>query len=185
MLILCLPESSDSTDEHFSDAHSDPEEPSNGNRAASPIPRTRVERVDSEPAHGEVPGTDAYKLRTEDAVPDEITVNSPARSRASSIAPSPVSPTSQSVPKTIVDEADDSPDAATQHQTPRSRSNSHKADAAPDLIRKPDGTGAANPIPTVSAPSESAEPTEAAPADPVTQPQTYLQATGTPANPLA
>ncbi|MCJ1402074.1 hypothetical protein MMC11_005293 [Xylographa trunciseda] len=37
-----------------------------------PIPRTVVTRVDSTPSHGEVPGTDAYNIRTEDAKPDII-----------------------------------------------------------------------------------------------------------------
>lgn len=36
-----------------------------------PIPTTRVERVDSEPRHGEVPGTEAYEIRKGDAKPDE------------------------------------------------------------------------------------------------------------------
>ena len=35
-----------------------------------PIPRTVVTRVDSALSHGEVPGTDAYNVRTEDAQPD-------------------------------------------------------------------------------------------------------------------
>ena len=38
------------------------------------IPVTRVERVDDQPAHGEVPGTPAYELRTKDAVPDELEI---------------------------------------------------------------------------------------------------------------
>ncbi|MCJ1296489.1 hypothetical protein MMC34_008055 [Xylographa carneopallida] len=37
-----------------------------------PIPRTVVTRVDSTPSHGEVPGTNAYNIRTEDAQPDSI-----------------------------------------------------------------------------------------------------------------
>lgn len=37
-----------------------------------PIPRTVVTRVDSEPAHGEVPGTDAFNFRQGDAEPDVI-----------------------------------------------------------------------------------------------------------------
>ncbi|MCJ1386876.1 hypothetical protein MMC17_010004 [Xylographa soralifera] len=37
-----------------------------------PIPRTVVTRVDSTPSHGEVPGTNAYDIRTEDAQPDSI-----------------------------------------------------------------------------------------------------------------
>src|SRR6266480_3702726 len=52
---------------------------------ASPVPKTRVERVDDQPAHGEVPGTAAYKLRAKDAVPDEVEVIPDGqRSRASS-----------------------------------------------------------------------------------------------------
>jgi len=37
-----------------------------------PIPKTRVERVDSKPSHGEVPGTEAYEKRAQDAQPDII-----------------------------------------------------------------------------------------------------------------
>jgi len=37
-----------------------------------PIPITKVEKVDSEPSHGEVPGTEAYELRKGDAEPDII-----------------------------------------------------------------------------------------------------------------
>jgi hypothetical protein len=43
----------ESSDEHFSDASEGQPKRSN---ATSPIPITRVERVDDEPAHGEVPG---------------------------------------------------------------------------------------------------------------------------------
>lgn len=38
------------------------------------IPTTRVERVDDEPSHGEVPGTEAFDMRTADATPDEFEV---------------------------------------------------------------------------------------------------------------
>jgi hypothetical protein len=37
-----------------------------------PIPITKVEKVDSEPSHGEVPGTKAFELRKEDAEPDIV-----------------------------------------------------------------------------------------------------------------
>lgn len=37
-----------------------------------PIPKTVVTKVDSEPRHGEVPGTNAYRIRTEDAAPDVV-----------------------------------------------------------------------------------------------------------------
>ena len=37
-----------------------------------PIPTTIVTKVDSEPSHGEVPGSAAYDIRTQDAEPDVI-----------------------------------------------------------------------------------------------------------------
>lgn len=37
-----------------------------------PIPITVVSKVDAEPSHGEVPGTDAYDMRKEDAEPDVV-----------------------------------------------------------------------------------------------------------------
>jgi len=37
-----------------------------------PIPTTVVTKVDTEPSYGEVPGTDAYDMRKEDAEPDVI-----------------------------------------------------------------------------------------------------------------
>ena len=37
-----------------------------------PVPRMVVTRLDSKPAHGEVPGTEAYEIRKADAVPDVL-----------------------------------------------------------------------------------------------------------------
>jgi hypothetical protein len=37
-----------------------------------PIPVTKVERIDSKPSHGEVPGTKAYETRKGDAKPDMV-----------------------------------------------------------------------------------------------------------------
>ena len=37
-----------------------------------PLPTTIVTKVDEEPRHGEVPGTEAYNMRTEDAEPDVV-----------------------------------------------------------------------------------------------------------------
>lgn len=38
-----------------------------------PIPKTVVEKVEPDhPSHGEVPGTEAYEIRTQDATPDEV-----------------------------------------------------------------------------------------------------------------
>jgi len=59
------------SDDHFSDAQSGLERASGG---TSPIPLTRVEKVTDTPSHGEVPGTNAYEIRTADAVPDEVAI---------------------------------------------------------------------------------------------------------------
>lgn len=43
--------------------------------ASSPgvsIPKTVVTKVDEQPSHGEVPGTEAFNMRTEDATPDVV-----------------------------------------------------------------------------------------------------------------
>ncbi|KAI1619878.1 hypothetical protein EDD37DRAFT_613581 [Exophiala viscosa] len=45
-----------------------------------PIPETVVTRVDSEPAHGEVPGTEAHKMRALDAAPDIVEMDNGAGS---------------------------------------------------------------------------------------------------------
>lgn len=61
-----------------------------------PIPLTRVERVDSNPAHGEVPGTDAFEMRKEDAEPDVEEVVGDVKGTL--INPFPSAPLTQSVP---------------------------------------------------------------------------------------
>ena len=47
-------------------------EPQSAKSEEVPIPRTVITRVDSKPAHGEVPGTDAYDMRKGDAEPDVL-----------------------------------------------------------------------------------------------------------------
>ncbi|KAI1808374.1 hypothetical protein F4811DRAFT_502349 [Daldinia bambusicola] len=128
------------SDEHFSDAQSSPR---NSQGATSPVPRTRVEKVDDEPSYGEIPGTEAYNKRTEDAEPDEIAIMHDQKPQ--SISPDrPVTPGGHPIPKTVVDESADAPGSS----TPRYNENLRRADAEPDFIRKPDGTGEANPIPS-------------------------------------
>ncbi|KAI0468639.1 hypothetical protein F4859DRAFT_516803 [Xylaria cf. heliscus] len=129
-------EASDS-DEHYSDAQSSPT--GNSTRAVSPIPRTRVEKVDDEPSYGEVPGTEAYEKRTEDASPDEIAIIQDGQPQPTSNQA--VAPGNIAIPKTVVDEADDVPGSSTHDH----HEHMHQADATPDIIRKPDGTSEANP----------------------------------------
>ncbi|KAI1497374.1 hypothetical protein F5X99DRAFT_421420 [Biscogniauxia marginata] len=133
-------ESSDSED-HYSDAHSAPDA-SLG--AASPVPRTRVEKVDDEPSYGEVPGTDAYEKRTKDAEPDEIAIIEEGKPRSASVDETPPTPGGHPIPRTVVDQTADSPGSSSSHY----HEHLHQADATPDFIRKPDGTGEANPIPS-------------------------------------
>jgi hypothetical protein len=125
-----------SGDEHFSDAS---EGHASRNEATSPIPITRVERVDDEPAHGEVPGTDAYNKRTQDAVPDEVEiVPDGSRSRSAShvsMGDRPLTPGGTPVPKTVVEKID--PDQPSYGDVPGTHAHSLRlADAEPDVIVK-------------------------------------------------
>ncbi|KAK1636843.1 hypothetical protein BDP81DRAFT_29474 [Colletotrichum phormii] len=121
-----LANASDSED-HFSDAQSAPLSP-----GTSPIPKTRVEKVDDEPSYGEVPGTEAYRLREGDAEPDEIAIQEKGSSEASSTADS--APKSPVIPKTVVEEA---PGESGPHS--EEFLEKRKADAPADLVVKPDG----------------------------------------------
>ncbi|KAL2124651.1 hypothetical protein VTJ04DRAFT_1016 [Mycothermus thermophilus] len=126
-------ESSDS-EEHYSDAKSGPI--SSGR--ASPIPKTRVERVDDKPAYGEVPGTEAYRMREGDALPDEIAIipdpGNPTIPQPESVPRSPT-PGGRPIPKTVVEETPDTEGSIT-HPQKRER---RLSDAHPDVIVKPDG----------------------------------------------
>lgn len=129
----------ESSDDHFSSA-------SEGSKRLSvEIPITRVERVDDTAAHGEVPGTPAYNLRTQDAVPDEIEVvpegrrsrsATQSRSRshsALSMTSRPDTPGGSPIPKTIVERVDDKPAHGEVKGTPAFEMR--QADAAPDEVR--------------------------------------------------
>ncbi|CAO2657960.1 Nn.00g072200.m01.CDS01 [Neocucurbitaria sp. VM-36] len=126
----------ESSDEHFSDAS---EGRPGRSDATSPIPITRVERVDDEPAHGEVPGTDAYKMRTQDAVPDEVEiVPEGSRSRSASRVSAndrPLTPGGTPIPRTIVEKID--PDQPSYGDVPGTHAHQLRmADAEPDVVVK-------------------------------------------------
>lgn len=121
-----LAEASDSEDQ-FTDAQSAPTSPG----VSSPVPKTRVELVDNEPSYGEVPGTEAYEKREQDAEPDEIAVVSEIASEPT--PPTPLEPTD--IPVTMVEESvGDYPGQDTPQELEK-----HKADATPDLILSPNG----------------------------------------------
>ncbi|EED16555.1 conserved hypothetical protein [Talaromyces stipitatus ATCC 10500] len=129
-----------SEDDHFSDAiEGEPQSHSRkSSRAASPVPITRVERVDDEPRHGEVPGTLAYDKRTQDAVPDEVEiVPEGSRSRSSSRVREPTSPGGTPIPRTTVIKVDETPSYG---EVPGTDAyDKRKADAVPDLVLKTTG----------------------------------------------
>jgi hypothetical protein len=143
-LITCSVESSD---EHFSSASEggEPERLSSDNAPSSPIPITRVERVDDTAAHGEVPGTPAYKMRTQDAVPDEIEIipehqrsrsATLSRSRAASTLSAtsrPQTPGGSPVPRTVVEKVDNMPRHGEVEGT--LAHEKRLADAVPDEVR--------------------------------------------------
>jgi len=131
------------SDDHFSSASegggSGTGSPShNPHRLSTPsTPITRVERVDDQPAYGEVPGTAAYALRTQDAVPDEIEVvpdgqRSRSHSHASSLRPS--TPGGTPIPRTVVERVDDRP-AYGEVEGTLAR-DMRMADAIPDEVRR-------------------------------------------------
>jgi hypothetical protein len=116
--------------------------------AESPIPLTRVEKVDDEPSYGEIPGTLAYNMRTADAVPDEIeVVPEGTRSRSASRVSRPSTPGGTRVPKIVAEKLDH--DQPSYGDVPGTAAyEMRKADAAPDeIIRSPDyARSAANPF---------------------------------------
>jgi len=131
-----------SSDEHFSDASEGRKLPLQGedrSNATSPIPMTRVERVDDEAAYGEVPGTEAYEKRAQDAVPDEVEiVPDGLRSRSASVMlrteDRPVTPGGSPIPITVVEKIDDAPAYGEVPGTVAQQVRA--ADAVPDVILK-------------------------------------------------
>ncbi|KFY59154.1 hypothetical protein V497_04482, partial [Pseudogymnoascus sp. VKM F-4516 (FW-969)] len=117
-------ESSDS-DDHFSDARSDRAAYS---RTASPIPTTRVERVDHEASYGEVPGTAAYDQRSEDARPDEVAYVKDDSDSAADPVPRPLTP----IPQTVLEEVPASPIRGHAHKP--STPKVYPADTQPDRV---------------------------------------------------
>lgn len=128
---LCT-ESSESED-HFSDAQSAPSAPRS--TSASPIPKLRVEKVSEDPSYGEVPGTEAYKMREEDAEPDEIAIVIPEKKERADgeeqgggrHVRSPSTPGGHPIPMTVVEETTGNSEAQSQPEI------KHKGDASPDL----------------------------------------------------
>lgn len=130
-------------EEYFSDA-SEGRRRSRPVTPASPIPRTRVERIDNEPSYGEVPGTPAYSKRALDAVPDEVEVLSPEpglrSKRSSQYLEPPRSPGGTIIPRTVVEKLD--PEDTSYGEEPGTSAYiQRQMDAAPDVILKTPAPG--------------------------------------------
>ncbi|KAI9848310.1 MAG: hypothetical protein M1837_000574 [Sclerophora amabilis] len=128
---------SSETDDHFSDASEGatstrPSQTAQG----SPIPKTRVEKVDGSPSHGEIPGTDAYAIRTQDAVPDQVEIAVRDSTGPASVPPdSPSVSGEAAIPITVVEKID--PSSASHGDVPGTEaSRIRQADAIPDVVRR-------------------------------------------------
>ncbi|KAF4983005.1 hypothetical protein FZEAL_1477 [Fusarium zealandicum] len=120
-----LAEESESEDQ-FTDAQSD----AVSSQLSSPVPKTRVERVDDEPSYGEVPGTQAYAMREQDAQPDEIAI-APEDTNSQNFS----STAGATAPTTIVEEAPGARGRSYSIQYEERR----KADASPDIVVDSEG----------------------------------------------
>ncbi|EAW11422.1 DUF5102 domain-containing protein [Aspergillus clavatus NRRL 1] len=132
---------SNSDEEHFSDASEGQEHPRSRPQSgrASPVPLTRVEKVDDKPAHGEIPGTSAFEKREHDAVPDEIEViPDGSRSRSSSTVGSQkrsLTPGGSPIPRTVVEKV--GPNQPSHGEVPGTLAyDKRRADAVPDVVIK-------------------------------------------------
>ena len=91
-------------------------------------------KVDDRESHGEVPGTPAYKLRSQDAVPDEVEVVPEGRRSLNKGTSRPQTPAENPVPTTVVDKVD--PLSPSHGDVPGTAAHSKRmADAVPDVIR--------------------------------------------------
>jgi len=127
--------SSEGEEEHFSDASEGQKKISRPATPASPIPRTRIEKVDDEPRHGEVPGTPAYDMRMRDAVPDEVEVVPEGRlsKRTSMMLDPPTTPGGSFIPRTVVERVD--PTSPSHGEVPKTSAYlQRQMDAVPDVI---------------------------------------------------
>lgn len=126
--ITVVPEESHDTD--LSPAGS-PERPLTP--GGSPIPQTMVEKVEPEsPAHGEVPGTEAYEKRQADAVPDIVKKTTDLEGPQSP-SPSAGATENQPIPETKVSQVET--DLLDEELPSRPRAHQRSpSDALPDTV---------------------------------------------------
>jgi len=99
------------------------------------VPVTRVEKVDTEPSHGEVPGTVAHEKRAADAEPDQVAVKpEELLARLQTVTNSrPSTPGGRPIPTTVVEKLD--PDTPSHGEVPGTPAHEMRmADAVPDIV---------------------------------------------------
>lgn len=94
--------------------------------------------MDDEPRHGEVPGSPAFEVRRQDAVPDELEVvpegRLSKRNSYNELQPN-LSPGGAIIPLTVVEKVD--PTAPSHGEIPGTAAyEQRQADAAPDVVLK-------------------------------------------------
>lgn len=106
--------------------------PSSISPGRSPVPRTRVEKIDpASPSYGEMPGTPAWQKRKADAIPDSIERASRENKSPTSLS-RPVTPIT--IPKTVITRVDSEP---LHGEVPGTEAyNLRKQDAEPDIVEK-------------------------------------------------
>ena len=114
-------------------------------------------QVDDREAHGEVPGTAAYKMREKDAVPDEVKIMSKVPRHKSTASNSTTQGRPQVIPKTVVEKIE--PSSPSHGEVPGTPAHAKRmSDAVPDLVRpvgsssgeerSPSNTDPTAPVPT-------------------------------------
>ncbi len=116
-------------------------------------------KVDNEDSYGEVPGTPAYKIREQDAVPDELEIIPEGGSKRASTSSQDqaTTPAGIPIPKTVVEVVDPTTLAHGDVHGTAAHSH-HKTDAVPDAIvpaskpehvstNQPSSSGSSNAIP--------------------------------------
>jgi hypothetical protein len=122
--------------------------------------------VDSNPQHGEVPGTAAYEMREQDAVPDEIEVlpenAEGVQSKDASAAGAHDQPLTQGdspIPRTMVEKVD--PESPSYGEIPGTGAyEKRQADAVPDLVKAADDPYGAQPSSAVDHGSPETNPAD-------------------------
>ena len=136
--LICRLETSETEEDVFSDANEGAHprvENLPSTPGGSPIPKTVIEKVDPlSPSHGEIPGTDAYNMRAQDAVPDVILQVPGPQIHPADLSESPNSPGGLPIPKTVVTKVDSTPRHG---EVPHTEAyHIRKGDAEPDLVEE-------------------------------------------------